>query len=68
MPTFLSNQVEEETIVKMMDVVKENYPLLQRYYKLKAKMLKLDKLKGYDRSAPIGQPKPIKWDQAKKNK
>ena len=62
---YLRDQVDKDTIDNLMAVVEENYSLVQRYYKLKAIMLGLEKLKGWDRSAPVGKDYSFKWDEAR---
>ncbi len=65
-PAYLRDQVSEETIKNLMDVVAENYTLAQRYYRIKAKLLGLKVLKGWDRSAPVGKDYKFNWDEAQK--
>ncbi|MCK4351893.1 M3 family oligoendopeptidase [candidate division WOR-3 bacterium] len=67
LPTHLSNEVTREIIDTMMDVVQKNYGIVKEYYKVKAKLLKLNKLAGYDLRAPVGKtPKRRTWGEAKK--
>ena len=49
----LSNETDSETVGAMMSVIERNYPLAHRYFKLKAKLLKLDQLELYDQYAPL---------------
>lgn len=50
----LSNFVEDEVVDALMTAVRDAYPQLShRYYKLKAKWLKLKKLEYWDRNAPL---------------
>jgi oligoendopeptidase F len=46
---------DEKVIENLRAVVTENFPLAQRFYKLKAKLLKLKHLNYCDRSASIGK-------------
>lgn len=50
----LSNAVEDEVVQALVDAVREAYPrLAHRYYAMKAKWLGLEKLKYWDRNAPL---------------
>ncbi len=53
----LANEVEPEVVATMMDVVEQNYPIAQRYFALKARLLNLPLLQLYDQYAPIGEVK-----------
>ena len=62
----LSNQTDTDTVNALIDSVTGHYHLVQRYYKLKRKLLKVDELFDYDRYAPILQTtKKVKWEEAK---
>ncbi len=52
-PRNLSNEIDLESVEHLVQSVKKAYPLAQRFYQLKRKLLKLDKLFDYDRYAPI---------------
>jgi oligoendopeptidase F len=72
-PTPISSRNSEEflpdeVVEIMIDTIKKNYSkTAHRYYKLKAKILKLDKLEFYDRNAPLPYKsnKIFSWQQAK---
>jgi len=49
----LSNETNLDSIQNLMRSVQAAYPIAQRYYQLKARLLNLDKLYDYDRYAPI---------------
>lgn len=49
----LANQTDDQTVDALIEAVTESYPAVQRYYKLKKRLLGLDELKDYDRYAPI---------------
>lgn len=53
LPTHLSNEIAPETVEAMMQAVERHYPLAQEYFRLKAQMLNLEKLKNTDIYAPI---------------
>ncbi len=49
----LSNEIDAATVTSLLQACEARYGLVARYYKLKAKILGLDKLADYDRYAPI---------------
>ncbi len=53
--THLTNELSHETIEWMMEVSEKNYSLAQDYFRLKAKLLKMPKLKNSDVYAPVGE-------------
>ena len=62
----LSNETDDETVDALVNAVTSQYPLVQRYYKLKAKLLGLNEMFDYDRYAPIVQNEAtINWESAK---
>ncbi len=62
----MSNEIEDETVQTLIDAVTNRYPLVERFYKLKARLLGLEKLMDYDRYAPIGEAERIySWQEAK---
>jgi oligoendopeptidase F len=54
----LANDIPGEAVEQMMAVVEEAYPVAQRYFRAKARMVGLGKLKIYDQYAPVGAPAP----------
>lgn len=50
----LSNEASDEAVQALVDAVVSRYDIPHRYYGLKAKLLGLDRLDHYDRSAPVG--------------
>jgi len=52
-PTHLRNKVPPEVVDTMMQVTTDHYPLVRDYYKLKARLLGVDKLLGSDLYAPV---------------
>jgi len=52
--TIISYENEERVINNLVDVVTKNFKIAHRFYKIKAKILKEDKLYYADRSAKIG--------------
>jgi oligoendopeptidase F len=49
----LSNEMDLESVMNLISSVKKAYPLVARYYRLKRKLLGLDKLYDYDRYAAL---------------
>lgn len=61
----LANQTDKKTVDSLVSAVTGNYHLVQRYYKLKKKLLGYDKLYDYDRYAPIAKTSTkVSWDEA----
>jgi oligoendopeptidase F len=60
----LSNNISDKAVKEMVDVVKSYYPkTAHRYYKLKAKLLKTDKIDYYDRNVKVNNSTDsIKFD------
>ena len=63
----LSDDISSSAVDTMIKVVSNNFSLAQKYYKLKAKLLKVDKLKYHERSVPIGKLEiNYNYEQSKK--
>jgi oligoendopeptidase F len=57
----LANEASDESVQALVDAVVSRYELARRWYRLKARLLGLDKLAYYDRMAPVSaveQPMP----------
>jgi oligoendopeptidase F len=62
----LRNDTTDEAVEALIDATVARYDVVQRYYRLKAKLLGLDRLTFYDRFAPIGDdPTKFSWDEAR---
>ena len=62
----LRNDTTDEAVQALIDAAVARYDVPQRYYRLKAKLLGLDRLSFYDRFAPIGEdPTKVSWDEAR---
>lgn len=62
----MANQTDHETVQALIDAVTGSYGLVQRYYKLKKKLLGVGELFDYDRYAPIAKTtKKVSWDEAR---
>jgi oligoendopeptidase F len=62
----LRNETSDEAVQALVDAAVARYDVPQRYYRLKAKLIGLDRIAFYDRFAPIGEdPTKVPWDNAK---
>jgi oligoendopeptidase F len=62
----LRNDTTDEAVQALIDATVARYDVVQRYYKLKARLIGLDRLAFYDRMAPIGEdPTKASWDEAR---
>jgi oligoendopeptidase F len=52
-PTNLGNEIPTEVVQSLMQVSEQNYPLAQDYFRLKAQLLGIPKLKNSDVYAPL---------------
>ena len=60
------NEVSDEIISSLIQTTMDNNTIVQKYYKLKAELLNVRKLKHSDIYAPIGSTKRLySWDEAK---
>jgi oligoendopeptidase F len=65
-PRNLANEINGKVVDALMTATERHYPLVQRYYRLKSKLLGLDKLYDYDRYAPIsGEMPKCDWPTAR---
>lgn len=62
--THLRNELSAPVVDGMLDAVARNYPLAQRWFTAKATILGLDKLGLADQYAPIGEGRPVRFDEA----
>ena len=49
----LANEIENESVDVLLATCVRHYPLVARYYRLKARLLGLERLEDYDRYAPL---------------
>ncbi|MGH3111013.1 MAG: M3 family oligoendopeptidase [Gaiellaceae bacterium] len=62
----LRNETSDQAVQALVDATIVRYDVPQRYYRLKAKLIDLDRLTFYDRFAPIGDdPTTVSWEEAK---
>jgi oligoendopeptidase F len=65
-PRNLANEISPEVVAALMSAAERHHGTVQRYYRLKAKLLKLDQLFDYDRYAPIFADLPhCDWPKAR---
>lgn len=61
----LSNEIDDETVKILVDSVMNRYDLVNRFYKLKRRLLGYEVLYDYDRYAPIVKTQTtVTWDEA----
>jgi oligoendopeptidase F len=62
----LANEIGDDVVEALLSATEKNYGLVQRYYRLKGKLLKIDKLYDYDRYAPLsGEMPKCDWPTAR---
>lgn len=63
----LSNEADDAVVGALVDAVSSRYDLVERYYRLKRKILGYEELFDYDRYAPVLAPADvgISWEEAK---
>ena len=62
----LANEASDESVQALVDAVVGRYELPRRWYRLKASLLGLDRLKDYDRMAAVAQvEETVPWPQAR---
>jgi oligoendopeptidase F len=60
----LANEASDESVQALVDAVVDNYSIAQRWYRLKAQVLGLDRLADYDRMASVASAdRQIGWDE-----
>ena len=55
----LANEASDESVLALIHAVRGRYDIPQRWYRLKAKLLGLDRIADYDRSATIASSEPL---------
>src|SRR3954468_23139214 len=62
----LANEASDESVQALIDAVRSRYELPRRWYRLKARLLGLDRLADYDRMAAVtGEDATIPWAEAR---
>jgi oligoendopeptidase F len=55
----LANEASDESVLALIHAVRARYDIPQRWYRLKAQLLGVEKLRDYDRSATIATDEPL---------
>jgi oligoendopeptidase F len=62
----LSNEASDESVQALIDAVRSRYEVPRRWYRLKARLLGVDRLADYDRMAAVTQEgERVQWEQAR---
>lgn len=65
-PTNIGNEIPDEAVEHLMEVTEANYGLAQEYFRIKAKMLGMDKIRNCDVYAPVAETeKQYGFDEAR---
>jgi oligoendopeptidase F len=55
----LSNEASDESVMALINAVHARYDIAQRWYRLKARLLGVERLKDFDRSATVAESEPL---------
>lgn len=65
-PTHIANEIDPPIVERLMAVSEDNYQLARDYFRLKARLLKLPRLKNTDVYAPVGDvDRRVTFDEAR---
>jgi oligoendopeptidase F len=63
----LANEAGDESVQALIDAVRNRYELARRWYRLKARLLGIDRLADYDRMAPVtSDQEQVAWPEAQR--
>lgn len=65
-PRHLRNQISQNSVDALIKTTQKNFHLVSKFYKKKKRILGFDKLKDYDRYAPIGKEAKFSFEASKK--
>ena len=65
LPTHLDNELDAPVVQAMLEQVEARYPLAQRWFRAKAVMMGLDVLELADQYAPLGEARPVGYDEGR---
>lgn len=65
-PRHLRNQISKQSVDALIETTQKNFHLVSKFYKRKKQILGFDKLKDYDRYAPIGKEAKFSFKESKK--
>lgn len=61
----LANEIEDQAVETLVKSATDHYPLVQRYYRLKRRLLGYDEMYDYDRYAPLRKTDTrFRWEEA----
>jgi oligoendopeptidase F len=62
----LSNEATDESVEALLSAVRNRYEVARRWYRLKARLLGIERLADFDRMAAVTQDdEPVEWEDAK---
>ena len=62
----LANEASDESVAALVEAVRSRYELPRRWYRLKARLLGIDRLADYDRAAAVTPEDPdVAWEEAR---
>ncbi len=64
-PTHLANEVAPAVVAAMMHSVERHYPVMQEFFRLKARLLNIERLTIADVYAPTGTTAPVRFNEAR---
>ena len=59
------NEISDDAVEALIEAIVGRYDIMQRHYRLRARLLGLDRLADYDRFAPVSEPPRMSWDEAR---
>ncbi len=62
--THLGNELTDEIVDAMMSAVEAHYPVAQRWFRTKAKLLGIDDFQLADQYAPLGEARAFPWPES----
>jgi oligoendopeptidase F len=62
--THLANELTDDTVDTMMAAIEAHYPVAQRWFRTKAKLLGIDNFRLSDQYAPLGEAREFPWAEA----
>ncbi len=64
-PTHLRNELPRAAVTRMLERVEAAYPLAQRWFRVKGRLLGIEPLHLADQYAPIGEARPVAFDEGR---
>jgi oligoendopeptidase F len=62
--THLANELSPEVVDTMIEAIESHYPLAQRWFRTKARLLGIDDFQLSDQYAPVGEAREFYWPEA----